>query len=326
MMDDKRRFSLSPAASFRVANADSVEVAVGDARMILPIDRVQLLLHLAEGATIGEVRERLMGDGAGDALATIVGDLVKRGLLVETRAEGSARPSSPSLFDVLNARYRTDAARDAIGAELVRGGCVVLRDAFEKDFAERTYAALEGIRDWSSQEEYAQSHFGYERHILDEHRAPDALVECTRVFAHPATRETMARLSRRNCSGTTACAATLYVSGDYSLPHSDAWGLRNVTFIWHLTKDWDARWGGNFYWVPSMTTLDSSFNTLVLFNVTQDSVHFVTQVSPHARGKRFTVNGWWHAENERSLGWSEPREGRPGRTPIASIPELIVYE
>jgi Rps23 Pro-64 3,4-dihydroxylase Tpa1-like proline 4-hydroxylase len=71
--------------------------------------------------------------------------------------------------------------------------------------------------------------------------------------------------------------------------------------VWHLTKNWRPRWGGAFYWCPSFAPIEASFNTLVLFNPTAISYHFVTQVSPHARGKRFTVNGWWQAGSAETV-------------------------
>jgi Rps23 Pro-64 3,4-dihydroxylase Tpa1-like proline 4-hydroxylase len=37
---------------------------------------------------------------------------------------------------------------------------------------------------------------------------------------------------------------------------------------------------------------------LLLFNVDEHSKHFVTQVAPHAQGKRLAVSGWWYGKLE----------------------------
>jgi Rps23 Pro-64 3,4-dihydroxylase Tpa1-like proline 4-hydroxylase len=63
--------------------------------------------------------------------------------------------------------------------------------------------------------------------------------------------------------------------------------------VWHLAKDWRPEWGGALFWCPKGCYLPPVFNTLWLFNVGPESIHFVTHVSPYARGKRLAINGWW---------------------------------
>ena len=69
--------------------------------------------------------------------------------------------------------------------------------------------------------------------------------------------------------------------------------IRQLAFVWHLAKEWRPEWGGAFYWCPKASYMPPAFNTLYLFNVRPESIHFVTQVSPYAQGKRLTINGWW---------------------------------
>ena len=40
-----------------------------------------------------------------------------------------------------------------------------------------------------------------------------------------------------------------------------------------------------------------TFNTLVLFVVTDASAHLVTQVSPYAKTKLLAINGFWVGKN-----------------------------
>ena len=63
--------------------------------------------------------------------------------------------------------------------------------------------------------------------------------------------------------------------------------------MWHLAKDWRSEWGGALFWCAKGCYLPPLFNTLWLFNVVPESTHFVTHVSPYARGKRLAINGWW---------------------------------
>lgn len=90
------------------------------------------------------------------------------------------------------------------------------------------------------------------------------------------------------------CARDLrYQPGDYSAPHNDTGAGRHVAFIHHLTKDWDDTWGGDMVWCSPYGAFAPSFNTLFLFKVSDDSFHFVNQVTEYARHKRLCVNGWF---------------------------------
>ena len=91
-------------------------------------------------------------------------------------------------------------------------------------------------------------------------------------------------------------SASWYQSGDHSLPHTDktsnaAGENRQVAFVWHLAKEWRPEWGGALFWCPRSAYVPPQFNSLILFNVGDDSAHFVTTVSPDAQGKRLAING-----------------------------------
>jgi Rps23 Pro-64 3,4-dihydroxylase Tpa1-like proline 4-hydroxylase len=139
--------------------------------------------------------------------------------------------------------------------------------------------------------------FQYRHHNL--YRAaeyPDALLHCRELFDAPEAKLWASSIVGSICD-KTIFSASLYLSGDYSLPHDDCVqsqsGCRKVAFIWHLTKGWDARWGGALYWSPTRDYIQPSFNTLYIFRVSAQSVHLVTQVNRKAKAKRLTINGWW---------------------------------
>ena len=75
-----------------------------------------------------------------------------------------------------------------------------------------------------------------------------------------------------------------------------------MAFVWHLTKDWDPKWGGDLYWCRAHHFVTPSFNTLALFTVGPDSAHFVTHVAPGARSKRLAINGWWTGRKQVAAG------------------------
>jgi Rps23 Pro-64 3,4-dihydroxylase Tpa1-like proline 4-hydroxylase len=189
-------------------------------------------------------------------------------------------------------------AMEEVGARLAAGQLVVIRDAFEPEFAERMYRSLDACTTWRVYEKY-EEHFHYHHHNLYKtSEYPPDLSWCDKVFDSAATKAWATRLSGRPCVGRTVFSASWYLPGDHSLPHSDAMAsgpdaFRQLAFVWHLAKHWRSEWGGALFWCPKALYLPPVFNTLVLFNVGPDTSHFVTQVSPYAQGKRLTINGWW---------------------------------
>ena len=121
----------------------------------------------------------------------------------------------------------------------------------------------------------------------------------------------MERLAGVDCSSIATLSASWYMPGDHSFPHHDravnADGSRELAFVWQLTKNWQADWGGALYWCGTLSSIVPKFNALSLFKVSNTSDHFVTQVTPNAQGKRLAVSGWWNSPaDEKKLS---PRKG-----------------
>ena len=183
---------------------------------------------------------------------------------------------------------------------LTLGNLIVIRNAFHSAFAERMFDCLDQFSQWQLYEKYAQ-HFHYHHHnIYDEKQFPEDLNRCKDVFGSEATKKFIRRLSQRDCLGGTDLSASWYQPGDYSLPHTDLVfhkeEVRQVAFVWNLTRAWQADWGGEFFWCKKSRSIAPTFNTLLLFNVDRYSKHFVTQVAPHAQGKRLAISGWWYGK------------------------------
>ena len=214
-------------------------------------------------------------------------------------AQATADPSLLSIETFLRPSLRgpRSALTDAV-PRLAAGGLVVIRNAFEPDFAERMYRSLDGCATWPLHENYAKR-FAYHHHNLyHADQFPADVAWCSKVFDSSSSKTWARRLSGRSCPGPTEISASCYLPGDHSLPHNDnvttgKHYIRQLAFVWHLAKDWRSEWGGAFYWVATASYLPPAFNTLYLFNVGPDSTHLVTQVSPYAQSKRLVINGWW---------------------------------
>jgi hypothetical protein len=85
-------------------------------------------------------------------------------------------------------------------------------------------------------------------------------------------------------------------TGDFLRPHTDAIGGRVLAYVLFLSEQWDASFGGALHvrdasrreWV-----VEPTFNSLVVFDVTARSEHFVTPIEPRAGQRaRVTLGGW----------------------------------
>ena len=79
---------------------------------------------------------------------------------------------------------------------------------------------------------------------------------------------------------------------------------RSMTFLWQLTKDWKAEWGGAYYWNHAYyenAYQHASFNTLIMWSVTSQSVHAVTPVTRNApkSAQRLTFGGWYSSQLDK---------------------------
>lgn len=281
------------AAQFKVATLPMVlifrsNIVVHAKPGALPPGALDEVVNAARKLDMDHVRRQVTGGSAGapDAAAS-------------ASTGGQAQTSSLSIENFLRPSLRgSDSALADIIPRLAAGGLVEIRNAFEPDFAERMHRCLDRQKAWRVHENYAER-FSYHHHnIYHPEEFPEDLASCAKIFDSPGSKAWASRLSGRACLGPTSISASWYLPGDHSLPHSDnvttgAHFIRQLAFVWHLSKDWRSEWGGALYWCPRSSYLAPSFNTLYLFNVGPESTHFVTTVSPYAQGKRLTINGWW---------------------------------
>lgn len=232
-------------------------------------------------------------------------------LSIETHLRPSLRGPGSALMDAV--------------PRLAAGGLVAIRNAFEPEFAERMYRALDTCTAWRVYEGY-EADFHYHHHNLyDASDFPADLAWCSKIFDSASTKAWATRLSGRSCPGPAEVSAAWYLPGDHSLPHNDVAPSgpnlgRQFAFVWHLAKDWRPEWGGALFWCSKACFLPPEFNTLWLFNVGPESTHFVTHVSPYAQGKRLAINGWWTGPAATAApAWKGPERISAGGS------EIVIY-
>ena len=289
-----------PDALFVQVNAETERATVAQFKTrslpALLIIRSNIVVHARAGALQANELEQMLS-----AARALDMEQVRRKAGVPA-APADSPVLAPAEVDLsiethLRPSLRGSALQD-VGPRLAAGGLVVIRDAFEPDFAERMYRMLDSCTAWRVHENYAERFSYYHHNVYHPAEFPEDLAWCSKVFDSSRSKAWATRLSGRTCLGPTSISASWYLPGDHSLPHSDnvttgAHYIRQLAFVWHLAKEWRSEWGGAFYWCPKASYMPPAFNTLYLFNVRPESTHFVTQVSPFAQGKRLTINGWW---------------------------------
>ena len=191
------------------------------------------------------------------------------------------------------------ALTDAV-PRLAAGGLVVIRDAFEPEFAERMYRSLDTLHRLASVRRLRGGFSAITITIsTTAEEYPADLAWCSKIFGSSSTKAWVTRLSGRSCLGPAAVLREL-VPPRRLFPPSQRYResgpkipiVRSPSCgIWQRIggRSGAARCTGarRAYYLPPV------FNTLLLFNVGPESNHFVTHVSPYAQGKRLAINGWW---------------------------------
>ena len=178
----------------------------------------------------------------------------------------------------------------------------VIKDAFIPEKAERLYAELMGSSHWAHQS-IKDGDFRYERDSIKmgSDTSPPSLRELYTFLNSARCLQWISEISGRQCDAFLGAAA-IFNPGDQITEHNDKHivkrddgtrAVRAVTFTYYLTKDWAKPWGGQFVWNKPYTEIEPEFNTLVLFNVGDDTQHWVAPVNDSVTAKRLSVTGWF---------------------------------
>jgi hypothetical protein len=291
---------LSPFASFRSVSPDVVEAQVGSKTHRLEPLECELALEFRAPRTVADLYASIETDADVADVRDAVSGLVALGVVSPQNEEDTG------IEAILHPKTFADPTLlDRVGAAVAEGRAVAIPNAFDDELAERAYAGLSATRNWAPFERFDLPFFHYRHHnIYNPPDLPSEIAPFRRALGSRSTKARMTRLTGCDCEGDLALGASLYLPGDYSLPHTDGAERRSVAYVWYLTKEWKPDWGGHFVWCPTGAVANPAFNTLVVFRVDHRSLHFVAPVAPTAQGRRMAVNGWWTTK-----GSSPPRSG-----------------
>jgi hypothetical protein len=228
-------------------------------------------------------------------------------LTVDPRARGDGG----YLPTYLNGDIFADERRLAqIRVQLLRERLVAIRNAFDHEFAETVYRHLDQVAHWNHSVAYERD-FQFSYHDMTGVDLLPPLKSLWAAMLGTRSREWMEALCGRPCDGEVEVTSSWYPPFGYVTPHTDGGARRSIALVWHLTKDWDDRWGGDFLWYPSGSVFRPSFNSLFMFRVTAShSLHAIAPVSPVARAKRMAVVLWCGTSEPN--GWNTSRRVERG--------------
>jgi Rps23 Pro-64 3,4-dihydroxylase Tpa1-like proline 4-hydroxylase len=179
---------------------------------------------------------------------------------------------------------------------------LLLENALIPAVADRLHAELVQSAYWDRQS-IADPGFVYRRDaiVMGSEHAPEILNDLHAYLSSEECLAWVSEVSGRACDSFQGAAA-IFKPGDQISRHNDkriltrddgSKTVRAVTFNYYLTKQWDARWGGRLIWENPYTEILPTFNTLVMFNVGQDTHHWVEPVHDGVTTRRLSITGWF---------------------------------
>lgn len=306
---DATRFVASRGMTLALRGPGEFEARLNGTGLRLGRDALEILLELATPRTPAAVLAARGTDPT--RFRALLETLCAAGLVTPV-------PDAPevSILELLAPDLRANRGLvTRVGDEIAAGRAVVLPDAFDRGLAQRMRTALDASQAWSLRLQstpdrpyFQYRHFG----IYELANLPADVRALEQILCSPATRTDLRTLTGCDCDGPFDFGAAAYHTGDFSYPHNDCNGRRSLSFIWYLTDDWRPEWGGQFVWCPTGAMVNPAFNTLIIFQVTEQSLHFVTRISHLARARRLSITGFWQR--------ADPHEPRPApRAALAGV-------
>ncbi|HKY04957.1 MAG TPA: 2OG-Fe(II) oxygenase family protein [Blastocatellia bacterium] len=98
---------------------------------------------------------------------------------------------------------------------------------------------------------------------------------------------------------TVKMNAYSYRRGDFLRAHSDDDNLKRLAFVFYLSAGWERSFGGELTMIGPdgrVTEVESRFNSLVLFDVTAGTEHYVNKIKWSAgEAARVSIGGWFYS-------------------------------
>jgi len=108
-----------------------------------------------------------------------------------------------------------------------------------------------------------------------------ACLDFRRVLATPAFKAYMSAITGLPLGRFRPRSAHRMRVGDLIAPHSDRTGCNRLAFIVYLSPDWKADYGGELIMIGEnneFSKIEVTFNSLLLFDVTTQKSHCVTDI------------------------------------------------
>ena len=302
-----QQYILSDQVQFRICDKTSVELMIhGDASQISMAEYL-VLMKFSRPTSLSRALEGSQTRERAKLKKTLDAHIRSKLLVSPGRASRGSRKQAPSIERVLNKRVWSKAAIAKIRGELKRDRVCIIRNAFEPRFAKSIARELEAATSWQLFDVY-RPFFSYHFHQLQPRSEySPKLLECAEMFESDKSKSFVESLAGVDCQGAVEFDASVYLPGDYTLPHTDNVNGRSVAYLWYLPREWKPSWGGQLYLCRSGQSIMPTFNTLILFRVLREyGDHLVGMTSPFARVKRLAINGWWKRSEvgKRNLGES----------------------
>lgn len=221
---------------------------------------------------------------------------MRLGLLSEARSafEQSAK-IDPSLtkhlavldqYEQLGPWFRNSSLRAALGKQVRSGGLAQIRGFLDPDLARALHAELKAAN-YSRAQGYSRF-YQFQFDILREFDNNGRRV--ARLFQTLTNWAAELLGVQPSYFDDTICHATRYGPGDYTMVHSDFLGNRRLSYVLHLTDDWNVEDGGDLVFLNPLFHVHPGFNVMTVFLTTDVSWHFV---SPVHRNDRLAFSGWF---------------------------------
>ena len=224
------------------------------------------------------------------------------------------------LTDMLGPWATSQAAWREVRTAMREGRFVTIRDALHPRLAEAIWQEMNATDRWAFRSGFEADYQFQGSSVMEPDGVHDrtvfeALNDLFDFLNAPEVKAPFAEAAGVSLDGPFQGFISRLNAGDYAAPHTDVHEYtmeqlnpeerllfpggyrRAVAFVCHMSKDWDASWGGDLVWTSPMTHITPRFNSLTLFPSYNDAWHMVQPVAPHAAKegmpKRLSISGWW---------------------------------
>src|SRR5262245_129030 len=129
-------------------------------------------------------------------------------------------------------------------------------------------------------------------------------------FQTPDVRNYFSQLSGSSLGWSDSFGCHSMKVGDFLKLHDDNARNRKLALVFYLTPGWESSFGGALTIINmegNATRIEAEYNSMVAFDVTAGSKHFIKEITPRAGSKaRMTISGWYLKGESEQLEAERP--------------------